>query len=45
MFHKKVKTTKKVVLKMKCSECKGQSQVVLKRCKHFEIGAAGKQKD
>merc|ERR1740117_2385530 len=42
VFHKKVKT-KKVVLKLKCAKCKGSHQVVLKRCKHFEVGAAKKE--
>jgi len=42
VFHKKVKTTKKVVLKLKCKKCDRSHQVVVKRCKHFELG--GKQK-
>ncbi len=37
VFHKKAKTTKKVVLKLKCSKCSQSHQVVLKRCKHFEV--------
>jgi large subunit ribosomal protein L44e len=37
VFHKKVKTTKKVVLKLKCSKCSQSHQLVLKRCKHFEV--------
>jgi hypothetical protein len=43
VFHKKVKTTKKVVLKLKCSKCSQSHQVVLKRCKHFELGGAKKE--
>lgn len=43
MFHKKVKTTKKVVLKLKCSKCSQSHQVVLKRCKHFELGGQKKE--
>lgn len=38
IFHKKVKTTKKVVLKLKCGKCGLCHQSVLKRCKHFEMG-------
>merc|ERR1719420_2387591 len=43
VFKKKVKTTKKVVLKLKCKECSRSHQVVLKRCKHFELGGAKKE--
>eukprot|EP01100_Stratorugosa_tubuloviscum_P014544 TRINITY_DN785_c0_g1_i1.p1 TRINITY_DN785_c0_g1~~TRINITY_DN785_c0_g1_i1.p1 ORF type:complete len:106 (-),score=29.34 TRINITY_DN785_c0_g1_i1:153-470(-) len=38
IFHKKAKTTKKIVLRLECTECKTKHQVVLKRCKHFELG-------
>ena len=38
VFHKKAKTTKKVVLRLECKECKVKSQLPLKRCKHFELG-------
>ncbi|KAK7196494.1 60S ribosomal protein L44 [Novymonas esmeraldas] len=37
VFHKKAKTTKKIVLKLQCSCCKCIRQVVLKRTKHFEL--------
>ena len=30
--------TKKVVLRLECSSCKAKHQLVLKRCKHFELG-------
>jgi large subunit ribosomal protein L44e len=43
VFHKKVKTTKKVVLKLKCAKCGQSHQHVLKRCKHFELGGQKKQ--
>jgi len=43
IFHKKVKTTKKVVLKLKCSKCSQSHQHVLKRCKHFELGGQKKE--
>merc|ERR1719230_2481499 len=43
VFKKKVKTTKKVVLKLKCKECARSHQVVLKRYKHFELGGAKKE--
>ena len=39
IFHKKAKTTKKVVLRLECKECKFKSQIQLKRTKHFELGA------
>eukprot|EP00343_Euplotes_focardii_P008213 CAMPEP_0205820354 /NCGR_PEP_ID=MMETSP0206-20130828/2980_1 /ASSEMBLY_ACC=CAM_ASM_000279 /TAXON_ID=36767 /ORGANISM="Euplotes focardii, Strain TN1" /LENGTH=100 /DNA_ID=CAMNT_0053114973 /DNA_START=54 /DNA_END=356 /DNA_ORIENTATION=+ len=45
VFHKKVKTTKKIVLKMKCVECSQSHQIVVKRCKHFELGGSKKQND
>ena len=38
IFHKKAKTTKKVVLKLECKKCKARKQLVVRRCKHFEIG-------
>merc|ERR1712203_828922 len=44
VFHKKAKTTKKIVLKLQCQSCKQVSQVPIKRCKHFEIGGDKKGK-
>ena len=44
IFRKKAKTTKKVVLRMECSECKRRFQLPLKRCKHFELGGDKKRK-
>merc|ERR1711907_620081 len=44
VFHKKAKTTKKIVLRLQCSVCKKTSQHTIKRCKHFEIGGDKKQK-
>ncbi|CAM9255655.1 unnamed protein product [Choristocarpus tenellus] len=38
IFHKKAKTTKKVTLRLECKECKAKKQLVIKRCKHFELG-------
>lgn len=38
------KTTKKVVLRLECTECKYRMQIALKRCKHFELGGAAKEK-
>jgi len=38
VFHKKAKTTKKVVLRLECTACKYKMQLSLKRCKHFELG-------
>ncbi|KAJ9479859.1 60S ribosomal protein L42-A [Pseudozyma hubeiensis] len=45
VFHKKAKTTKKVVLRLECTACKYRSHVALKRCKHFELGGDKKQKN
>nr|GEV20213.1 60S ribosomal protein L44 [Tanacetum cinerariifolium] len=44
VFHKKAKTTKKIVLKLQCQSCKHSSQHAIKRCKHFEIGGDKKGK-
>ncbi|KAJ3361492.1 40s ribosomal protein L44e [Allomyces javanicus] len=44
VFHKKAKTTKKVVLRLECTVCKYKMQMALKRCKHFELGGEKKQK-
>jgi len=44
IFHKKAKTTKKIVLKMECTECKVRKQLAIKRCKHFELGGDKKKK-
>ncbi|KAJ6083712.1 hypothetical protein N7467_007847 [Penicillium canescens] len=44
VFHKKAKTTKKVVLRLECTSCKTKKQLALKRCKHFELGGDKKTK-
>ncbi|CAL0300799.1 hypothetical protein Lal_00011250 [Lupinus albus] len=44
VFHKKAKTTKKIVLRLQCQGCKHVSQRAIKRCKHFEIGGDKKGK-
>ncbi|XP_037888110.1 60S ribosomal protein L44-like [Glossina fuscipes] len=44
MFRKKAKTTKKIVFRMECTECKHRKQTPLKRCKHFELGGDKKRK-
>jgi len=44
VFHKKAKTTKKIVLRLSCQSCKAVSQHAIKRCKHFEIGGDKKGK-
>ncbi|EGG19591.1 S60 ribosomal protein L36a [Cavenderia fasciculata] len=43
VFHKKAKTTKKIVLRMECG-CGRKKQTVLKRCKRFELGGEKKKK-
>lgn len=35
VFHKKAKTTKKVVLRLECTVCKYKMQLPLKRCKQY----------
>ncbi|KAH9000769.1 60S ribosomal protein L44 [Lactarius hatsudake] len=35
VFHKKAKTTKKVVLRLECTVCKYKMQLALKRCKQY----------
>jgi large subunit ribosomal protein L44e len=44
VFHKKAKTTKKVVIRLECVECKYRSQQPLKRCKSFELGGDKRKK-
>ncbi|KAG8940345.1 40s ribosomal protein L44e [Tulasnella sp. 424] len=44
VFHKKAKTTKKIVLRLECTACKYKLQLALKRCKHFELGGEKKTK-
>ncbi|XP_025099610.1 60S ribosomal protein L44 [Pomacea canaliculata] len=44
IFRKKAKTTKKIVLRMECTECKYRKQLPIKRCKHFELGGDKKRK-
>ncbi|EPS37841.1 hypothetical protein H072_8382 [Dactylellina haptotyla CBS 200.50] len=44
VFHKKAKTTKKIVLRLECVVCKTKLQLALKRCKHFELGGDKKTK-
>eukprot|EP00732_Lithocolla_globosa_P006038 Lithocolla_globosa_v1_NODE_6716_length_1045_cov_1849.247475.p2 type:complete len:107 gc:universal NODE_6716_length_1045_cov_1849.247475:352-672(+) len=44
VFKKKAKTTKRIVLRMECLECKYRMQKPIKRCKHFELGGAVKKK-
>lgn len=44
VFHKKAKTTKKIVLNLQCQLCKTRHMHAIKRCKHFEIGGEKKTK-
>merc|ERR1719436_515265 len=44
IFHKKAKTTKKIVLRLTCTTCKASCMHPIKRCKHFEIGGDQKGK-
>ncbi|EPE08299.1 60s ribosomal protein l44 [Ophiostoma piceae UAMH 11346] len=44
IFHKKAKTTKKIVLRLECTSCKAKKQLPLKRTKHFELGGDKKTK-
>merc|ERR1712065_10496 len=45
VFHKKAKTTKKIVLRLECERCKYKSQQPIKRTKHFELGQEKKTKN
>jgi large subunit ribosomal protein L44e len=45
VFHKKAKTTKKIVLRLQCQSCKAVCMKAIKRCKHFEIGGEKKNKN
>ncbi|UJR09272.1 hypothetical protein I4U23_013517 [Adineta vaga] len=45
IFHKKSKTTKKIVLRLECSECHHIHQVALKRTRVFILGGEKKKKD
>ncbi|CAM9270627.1 unnamed protein product, partial [Lampetra planeri] len=46
IFHKKAKTTKKIVLRLECVEpnCRAKRMIAIKRCKHFELGGDKKRK-
>ncbi|XP_075813109.1 large ribosomal subunit protein eL42-like [Microtus pennsylvanicus] len=46
IFRKKVKTTKKIVLRLGCVEpnCRSKRMLAIKRCKHFELGGDKKRK-
>jgi large subunit ribosomal protein L44e len=43
VFHKKAKTTRKIVLRMECKKCKVKKQLTIKRTKHFELGEKKKE--
>uniref|UniRef100_A0A7S4UJN9 60S ribosomal protein L44 n=1 Tax=Paramoeba aestuarina TaxID=180227 RepID=A0A7S4UJN9_9EUKA len=45
IFHKKAKTTKKVVLRLTCQVCKRVDLRTLKRCKTFQLGAEKKNRN
>lgn len=45
IFHKKAKTTKKIVLRLECTSCQQRTLKVIKRCKKFEIGGEKKSKN
>nr|CAX77697.1 ribosomal protein L36A [Schistosoma japonicum] len=44
ILRKKAKTTKKIVLRLECSQCKCKKQLAIKRCKPFELGGDKKKK-
>merc|ERR1719277_368233 len=44
VFHKKAKTTKKIVLRLECTKSKKKKLLVIKRCKLFELGGDKKRK-
>jgi large subunit ribosomal protein L44e len=39
IFHKKAKTTRKIVLRLEYKKCKTKKHLTLKRTKHFKLGA------
>uniref|UniRef100_V5GYW2 Putative 60s ribosomal protein n=1 Tax=Ixodes ricinus TaxID=34613 RepID=V5GYW2_IXORI len=43
IFRKKAKTTKEVVLRMECTECKNRKQLPIKRCKHLRESAENEE--
>merc|ERR1712227_589080 len=44
VFHKKANTTHKIVLRLECTKSKKKKLLVIKRCKHFELGGDKKRK-
>jgi hypothetical protein len=38
------KITRKIVLRLECTDCKYRKQLAIKRCKHFELGGEKKRK-
>ncbi|GKT35996.1 Ribosomal protein L44e like protein [Aduncisulcus paluster] len=44
VFHKKAKTTKKVVLRLECKSCKCKHFQIVKRCKKFVLGGQKRAK-
>merc|ERR1712210_95633 len=44
VFHKKAKSSKKIVLRLECTKSKKRKLLVIKRCKHFELGGDKKRK-
>ncbi|XP_062956957.1 large ribosomal subunit protein eL42-like [Cynocephalus volans] len=45
IFRKKAKTTKKIVLRLKCEpNCSSKRMLAVTRCKHFELGGDKKRK-
>lgn len=38
ILKKKAKTTKKIVLRLECKECKAKKQLCIKRTHHFDLG-------
>jgi large subunit ribosomal protein L44e len=44
VFKKKAKTTKKIVLKLECTESKAKQLRAIKRCKTFILGGEKKKK-
>ncbi|ELW69032.1 60S ribosomal protein L36a-like protein [Tupaia chinensis] len=46
IFWKMAKTTKKVALRLECVEpnCRSKRMLVVKRCRHFELGGVKKRK-
>lgn len=45
IHHKKAKETRKIVLRLECSECHNKRHLTIKRTKHFELGGQKRKRN